>query len=73
MLRSPISSDMAKVLAASVQKYGTEMDGDQRSRRAAQAEGYPAGDSPWPGDIEGIPEGFSFHDLRHYFASAQIA
>jgi integrase len=23
--------------------------------------------------IEGLPEGFSFHDLRHYFASLLIA
>ncbi|PKQ21741.1 MAG: hypothetical protein CVT65_16985 [Actinobacteria bacterium HGW-Actinobacteria-5] len=38
--------------------------------------------SPWAieravravrGDVKGLPEGFRFHDLRHYFASLLIA
>ena len=26
-----------------------------------------------PGEVDGLPDGFRFHDLRHYFASLLIA
>ncbi|MDQ1305182.1 MAG: hypothetical protein QG671_1013 [Actinomycetota bacterium] len=70
----PVPHDLALMLAASVQKYpgtmmvtngpGTEKCGPwliERAVREAKAE------------IEGLPEEFSFHDLRHYFASLLIA
>ena len=70
----PIPQDLALLLSASVQKYpsemmvtngsGTERCGPwiiERAIRDAREE------------IDGLPEGFSFHDLRHYLASLLIA
>jgi integrase len=70
----PIPQDLALLLSASVQRYPSEMmvtngPGTQRC-------------GPWiierairdvREDIDGLPEGFSFHDLRHYLASLLIA
>jgi integrase len=69
----PIPQDLALSLSASVKKHGTTM-----MVTNGRGKGYP------PGDIErvfrnvrktvdGLPEGFPFHDLRHYFASQLIA
>jgi integrase len=64
---------MALALSASVAKFGgeyvvTDGDGDPVSRwmigRAVQAV---------RGTVDGLPDGFSFHDLRHFFASLLIA
>lgn len=69
----PIPQDLALMLSASVEKYGTDM-------MVTNQRGKPCG--PWTidgaihevrGDIEGLPEGFVFHDFRHYFASLLIA
>jgi integrase len=70
----PIPRDLALLLSASVQKYPSDMmvtNGPgigrcgpwiiERAIREARAE------------IDGLPEGFSFHDLRHYLASLLIA
>lgn len=70
----PIPQDLALLLSASVAKYpsdmmvtnghGTENCGPwiiQRVVRDIRSQ------------IEGLPEGFSFHDLRHYLASLLIA
>lgn len=70
----PIPRDLALLLSASVQKYPSEMmvtngPGTQRC-------------GPWLIDrairaareqIDGLPEGWVFHDLRHYLASLLIA
>jgi integrase len=70
----PIPRELALLLAASVQAYpsemmvtnmrGTEGAGPQiigRAMRDAREK------------VAGLPEGFSFHDLRHYLASLLIA
>ncbi|AFJ35077.1 phage-related integrase [Mycobacterium intracellulare subsp. yongonense 05-1390] len=70
----PIPQDLALLLSASVQKYPAEM----------MVTNGPGTDrcGPWiierairdvRGGIDDLPEGFSFHDLRHYLASLLIA
>ena len=70
----PIPQDLALLLAASVQKYPSDM----------MVTNGPGTDrcGPWAIEravrdvkpkIDGLPEEFSFHDLRHYFASVLIA
>jgi integrase len=70
----PIPQDLALLLSASVQKYPSDMmvtNGVGTDRCG-----------PWIIDrairdvrekIDGLPEGFTFHDLRHYLASLLIA
>jgi integrase len=70
----PIPQDLALLLSASVQKYpsdmlvtnghGTDRCGPWLIDRAVRAVRE---------DIDGLPEGFSFHDFRHYSASVLIA
>lgn len=68
----PIPHDLALLLSASVQKYGTD----------TMVTNGAGGCGPWlieravreaKGSVEGLPDEFSFHDLRHYFASLLIA
>jgi integrase len=70
----PIPQDLALLLSASVRKYPSEM----------MVTNGPGTDQcgPWLIDrairdvreqIDGLPEGFSFHDTRHYLASLLIA
>jgi integrase len=70
----PIPRDLALLLSASVQKYPSDM----------MVTNGPGTDrcGPWiierairdvREDIDGLPEGFTFHDLRHYLASLLIA
>lgn len=70
----PIPQDLALLLSASVQKYPSTMmvtNGSGTDRCG-----------PWIIErairdvrekIDGLPDGFSFHDLRHYLASLLIA
>jgi integrase len=70
----PIPRDLALLLSATVQTYPSEMmvtNGAGTDRCG-----------PWiierairdvRQDIDGLPDGFSFHDLRHYLASLLIA
>ena len=72
--RYPIPRDLALLLSASVQKYPSDMmvtSGPSTTRCG-----------PWlldramrdvRGRVEGLPDGFSFHDLRHFLASLLIA
>jgi len=70
----PIPQDLALLLAASVQAYpsdmmvtnglGTDRCGPWIIQRAI----HDAHEK-----IDGLPEGFTFHDLRHYLASLLIA
>ena len=69
----PIPRELALELAAGVKKYAGETV-------VADEVGRPC--SPWElrravrsarQDVEGLPEGFRYHDLRHYFASLLIA
>jgi integrase len=69
----PIPQDLALLLSASVQRYGTDfMVTNGRGKQCP----------PWAIEravreikekLDGLPEGFSFHDLRHYLASLLIA
>jgi integrase len=70
----PIPRDLALLLSASVQKYPSEM----------MVTNAPGTDrcGPWIIEramrdvrekVDGLPEGFTFHDLRHYLASLLIA
>jgi integrase len=69
----PIPREMALALSASVAKFGGEYvvtngNGGPSDRwRIADA----IRDAR--GAVEGLPDGFSFHDLRHFFASLLIA
>ncbi len=69
----PIPNDLALMLSASVQQWPSEM-------MVTNGLGEPCG--PWiieravseaKPKIDGLPEQFSFQDLRHYFASVLIA
>lgn len=69
----PIPQDLALLLSASVAKFGTNM-------MVTNKRGKPCG--PWVIEdairnvrdkVDGLPEKFVFHDLRHYFASMLIA
>ncbi|WP_297725723.1 tyrosine-type recombinase/integrase [Mycobacterium sp.] len=70
----PIPRDLALLLSASVKTYPSEMMvtnglGTDRCAPWIIERAIPdARDS-----IDGLPEGFSFHDLRHYLASPLIA
>jgi len=64
----PIPSELALMLSASVAEFGGEMmvpNGQpwliERAVRDAREK------------VEGLPETFTYHDLRHYYASALIA
>jgi len=69
----PIPRELALELAAAVKRWGG-------STVVTDPLGKPS--SPWAierairasrGNVPGLPEGFRFHDLRHYFASLLIA
>lgn len=77
----PIPQDLALELAASVQTWGgttivTNQFGKptsppviEHAMRSARSKIKPNADL----GVEAVPEGFRFHDLRHYFASMLIA
>jgi integrase len=68
----PIPRELALMLSAAVQRYGGEwavprVDGFGHPRRI-EAEIRRV-----RGSIDKLPQSFTFHDLRHYFASLLIA
>jgi integrase len=69
----PIPSSLALTLSAHVAEFSTnwimcEESGHQMGPWQLQREFRKA-----RGKVQGLPEGFRFHDLRHYFASLLIA
>jgi len=83
----PIPRDLARLLAASVKKYPSNMmvtRGSATTRVGALAANGLGADCapPWSIEramrdvrrkVESLPEEFCFHDLRHYLASLLIA
>jgi len=62
----PIPCPLTLVLSAAVAR------GSGQQTIVTDAIGRPT--SPWSiGTVPGLPEGFRYHDLRHYFASLLIA
>ena len=70
----PVPQDLALLLAASVQKYPSDM---MVTNGAGTDRCGPWIIERWMRDIrekiDGLPEEFTFHDLRHYLASLLIA
>ncbi len=69
----PIPEEMVTMLSAAVKKWGG---------KTIVTDGMKGQTSPWAIEramraarkkVEGLPPGFRFHDLRHYFASLLIA
>jgi integrase len=69
----PIPGDLALMLSAEVARTGAEVLVTNEIMRPA---------TPWAieramrkarGSVEGLPDGFRFHDTRHYFASLLIS
>lgn len=77
----PIPQDLALQLAAAVQRHGgeciiTNAWGSRAAPHVIEAAMRVAKEKVEPDDklsLEALPEGFRFHDLRHYFASMLIA
>ena len=70
----PIPRDLALLLAASVQKYPSDMmvtDGAGIDPCPPRVIGEAMLDAREK--VDGLPDGFTFHDLRHYLASLLIA
>jgi integrase len=70
----PIPRDLGLLLAASVRKYPSDMmvtNGPGRERCGPWLIERAIRDARY--EIEGLPEGLTFHDLRHYLASLLIA
>ena len=69
----PVSRDLTLLLSASVAEYGTDFvvtDGCGAQGKNWDVELAFAGAME---KVDGLPDGFRFHDLRHYFASVLIA
>jgi integrase len=69
----PVPRDLSNMLAASVRQFGgdhmvTDVDGTPCSPRHLQLAVVAV-----RAKVDGLPATFSFHDLRHYFASLLIA
>jgi integrase len=68
----PIPRDLANMLGASVQRFGTDhmvTDGDGRPMSPS---GLTKAVQMARATVPGLPAKFSFHDCRHYFASLLI-
>ncbi len=70
----PIPNEMALQLAASVKRWpGETVVADGRTGARVGPWRIEAAIREARAKIEGLPDTFVFHDLRHYFASALIA
>jgi integrase len=69
----PIPSDLSLLLSASVQTYRTEWMVTNGCDRACSRVAIIRAIAAARSKVEGLPEGFSYHDLRHYLASLLIA
>lgn len=74
----PIPRDLSLMLAAAVER-AVDLAGERATHIVANEIGRPT--SPWSveravravrGSVDGLPEGFRHHDLRHFYASTLI-
>ena len=69
----PIPRDLALLLAASVQRYGTDMMVTNGAGRPCPPRVIAQAMRDVREKVDGLPDEFTFHDLRHYLASLLIA
>lgn len=69
----PIPQDLALTLSASVAKYGGEYVVTDEVGRPVKTFVIEREIRRARGRVEGLPEGFTFHDTRHHYASLLIA
>ena len=69
----PIPRDLALLLAASVQKYPSDMMVTNGAGRPCPPRTIGEAMQEAREKVDGLPDGFTFHDLRHYLASLLIA
>lgn len=69
----PIPDELSLMLAASVKAYGGSTVVTDEYGRPTTPWAIERGIRAVRGSVEGLPEGFRFHDLRHYFASLLIS
>lgn len=68
----PIPRDLTLLLSASVKKFPSEMMVTSAGTGQCCPDSLQFAVAKVRDDIEGLPERFSFHDLRHFFASMLI-
>src|SRR5262249_53088019 len=69
----PIPRELTLLLSASVQRYGTEWMVTNGHGRASSRLVIMRAIAAARSKVKGLPDGFSYHDLRHYLASLLIA
>jgi len=69
----PIPQDLAMMLSASVAKYPSDYMVTNKRGKPCAPWTIDAAIADTRGKVDGLPEGFVFHDLRHYLASLLIA
>ena len=69
----PIPQELALELAAGVKRYGGETVVSDELRRACSPRGLQRAVRDARKKVTGLPVGYRYHDLRHYFASLLIA
>lgn len=67
-----IPSELALMLASFIERFGGETVVTDELGRPTTPWAIERAMRAHRGEIEGLPEGFRFHDLRHYFASLLI-
>lgn len=69
----PIPQELALTLSAAVARWGGATVVTDEIGRPSSPWGLERGMRAARGRVDGLPAGFRFHDLRHYFASLLIA
>jgi integrase len=69
----PVSRDLTLLLSASVAEYGTDFVVTDGCGAQGKNWGVERAFADAVEKVCGLPDGFRFHDLRHYFASVLIA
>lgn len=69
----PIPRDLVNMLAASVERYPSEMMVTSFKTGRCNPVGLQLAVAAARDKVDGLPEGFTFHDLRHFYASMLLA